>query len=457
MKKNCPALFVLLLLLLPFLLNFQLFCQETKIESSEYKARRDKLCSVISDGVAIMVNTSTRAGFGRNRPNSDFYYLTGVDVPDARLILVPEKVAKKTPNPEYWKSTLYLPAKDPRAGTWNDVQLFPGEEAMRITGIENTADLNAFGAAVSRLAAVTDVVYLAFGSGAASRPGASPDMPFVETVKRTLPSVRVKDLTPILGDLRWTKSPKEIEIMKRACAITAEAYKESARIAKPGVWEYQIDALCDYVFRRNGCDGNAFLIIGSGPNSCILHHSSNDRQMKDGDLVVIDIGAIYHATSTDLTRTIPVSGAYSPEQKKIYNIVLEAQKKAISMVRPGVTLAQLHQAAMDVIAKAGYEKYFIHFLSHTLNGGIANKPTSLGLSAKLVPNATNLAADKPLEPGCMFTIEPGIYIPEKNLGIRIEDDILVTRNGCEILTKDAPKEIDEIEKLMKEKPVIIIK
>jgi len=173
--------------------------------------------------------------------------------------------------------------------------------------------------------------------------------------------------------------------------------------------------------------------------------------------VVIDIGTIYKAISTDLTRTIPVSGSYSPEQKKIYGIVLDAQKKAISMVRPGVTLAELHQAAMDVIAKAGYGKYFIHFLSHTLNGGSPNKPASLGLSTKWVPNATNLVADKPLVPGNMLTIEPGIYIPEKNLGIRIEDDILVTKDGCEILTKDAPREIEEIEKLMKEKTIHLIK
>jgi len=127
------------------------------------------------------------------------------------------------------------------------------------------------------------------------------------------------------------------------------------------------------------------------------------------------------------------------------------------MVKPGVTLAQLHDAAMEVIEKAGYGKYFIHFLSHTLNGGTADKPTSLGLSSKWVPTATNLVADKPLVPRHMFTIEPGIYIAEKNLGVRIEDDILVTKNSYEILTKDAPKEIEEIEKLMKEKTIHLIK
>jgi len=450
MKKNGYLMFAVLLLEFVFLWNISLFSQEAKIESQDYKARRDKLCSLIPDGVAILVNTSSRTGFGRTRPNADFYYLTGVDVPDAKLILVPQKIAKKLPKPEYWNTTLYLPPKDPRRGVWDDVQLFPGDEAVKQTGIENTAELSTFNSAVSRLATITDVVYLPIGSGAPSPLVPSGGMEFVESIKRILPGARLKNLNPILGDLRWSKSPQEIDIMKKACAITAEAFKESARITKPGVWEYQIDALVDYLFRSNGSDGNAFLIIGSGPNSCILHHSLNDRLMKEGELVVIDIGTIYKAVTTDLTRTIPVSGSYSPEQKKIYGIVLDAQKKAISMVRPGVTLAELHQAAMDVIAKAGYGRYFIHGLSHTLNGGAASNPTSLGISSKPI-------LDKPLLAGSMFTVEPGIYIPEKNLGVRIEDDILVTRNGYEILTKDAPKEIEDIEKLMKEKTVYIIK
>jgi len=450
MKKSGVLMFAVLLLGFVFLWNTSLFSQEAKIDSQEYKVRRDKLCSMIPDGVAVFVNTSSRAGFGRTRPNGDFYYLTGVDVPDAKLILVPDKIAKNLPKPEYWKTTLYLPPKDPRRGVWDDVQLFPGDDAATQTGIENTADLSTFNSAVSRLATITDTVYLSFGSGAPTPRGPSGAMEFVESIKRILPGVRLKNLSPILGDLRWSKSPHEINIMKKACAITAEAFKESARITKPGVWEYQIEALVDYLFRSNRSDGNAFIIIGSGPNSCILHHSKNDRLMGEGELVVIDIGTIYKATVTDLTRTIPISGKYSPEQRKIYSIVLEAQKKAISLVKPGVTLAELHEAAMEVIANAGYGQYFIHGLSHTLNGGAASKPASLGISSKPI-------SDKPLEPGSMFTIEPGIYIPEKNLGVRIEDDILVTENGCEILTKDAPKEIEDIEKLMKEKTVYIIK
>jgi len=163
--------------------------------------------------------------------------------------------------------------------------------------------------------------------------------------------------------------------------------------------------------------------------------------------------------STDLTRTIPVSGVFSPEQRKIYNIVLKAQKRAISIVKPGVTLADVHKAAFEVIDAAGYGKYFIHGTSHTLNGGPHSRPSTIGLSLSGMFGQYRMNRyytwDNPLVPGSMFTIEPGIYIPEKNLGIRIEDDILVTENGYEILTKDAPKEIDEIEKLMKEKTIYI--
>ena len=453
MKKNRFLLLTALLLVPMLLLNLALFSQEAKIENSYYKARRDKLCSMISDGVAIIINSPTRrTSYGIPSPNRDFFYFTGVNVPDAKLILIPEKIAKRSSNPEYWKTTLYVPSYDWKKGVWDDPQLFPGKEAEKETGIENTADLTTFYAAVSRLSNITDVVYILYGGRGTSPQNLTPELKFVESIKSVLPGARIKNLSPILGELRWAKTPKEIEIMRRACTITSEAFKEAARIAKPGVYEYKIEAIVKYLFRKNGCHREAaFTIIGSGPNSCILHHSKNDRLMKEGELLLIDIGAIYKAITTDLTRTIPVSGKFSPEQRKIYSIVLDAQKKAISMTKPGVTLGELHEAAMDVIDKAGYGKYFIHFLSHTLNGGSTNIPTNLGLSSP------SRLVDRPLVPGSMFTIEPGIYIPEKNLGIRIEDDILVTKNGYEILTKDAPREIEEIENLMKEKAIYIKK
>jgi Xaa-Pro aminopeptidase len=167
--------------------------------------------------------------------------------------------------------------------------------------------------------------------------------------------------------------------------------------------------------------------------------------------VVIDIGILYKTMGTDLTRTIPTSGQYTPEQRKIYEIVLEAQKKAIAVVKPGITLADVHRAAWEVIEKAGYGKYFIHGTSHTLNGGKPVNPLTDGLFTPHKRDFRYFAQDNPLVVGSMFTIEPGIYIPEKSLGVRIEDSVLVTEKGCEILTIGAPKEIAEIEALMRKR------
>jgi len=431
--------------------------QEKGFEPSDFKERRDVLSSQISDGVAIIINYS--GALARTRANPEFFYLTGVDISDAKLILIPKEIAAKSQHPEFWKTTLYLPSKDPRRGVWDDPQLHPGEEAIKETGIENTADLTAFSSHVARLGNITDTVYLSFSSNVLSLVELSSGLKFVDTIRKMLPHVKIKNLSPLLDDMRWKKSAKEIGIMKKACDITAEAFKEVARFTKPGVYEYEIEAIVKYIFRKNGSQRAAFTIIASGPNSCILHHMNNDRLMEEGDLLKIDIGTVYESMSTDLTRTIPVSGIFSPEQRKIYNIVLKAQKTAISIVKPGVTLADVHKAAFEIIDAAGYGKYFIHGTSHTLNGGPHSRPSTLGLSLSGMFGQYKMNRyytwDNPLVPGSIFTIEPGIYIPEKNLGIRIEDDILVTENGYEILTEDAPKEIDEIEKLMKEKTIYI--
>jgi Xaa-Pro aminopeptidase len=242
---------------------------------------------------------------------------------------------------------------------------FREKRRERKTGIDNSADLNTFYSAVGRLLHLTDTLYLPLGTSSFSPQNLSPELLFAESVIKIIPGARIKDLSVILGDLRWSKSAKEVEIMRKACAITVDTFKEAARFTKPGANEYELDTITNFLFKKNGSSGDAFTIIGSGPNSCILHHARNDRFMKEGELVVIDIGTIYQEITTDLTRTVPVSDVYDPEQRKIYNIVLDAQKKAISMVKPGVTLAQLHDAAMEVIEKAGYGKYFIQFLSHT--------------------------------------------------------------------------------------------
>jgi Xaa-Pro aminopeptidase len=432
MKKN-------LTLWVTLVLAFSLggFAQEVTFTAQDFQERRDKLCTLIPDGIAILDGAA----------NS---YFTGIDSGEVKLILIPAGPAEKTPNPTAWRTTLYLPAKSPQAGVWDDPEPSFGDDTLRTAGIANNAPISTFFADAAKLGNITETIYIPYRGGVSPSGEIPPDLQFVDMIRKILPGVRIKNLMPLIDRLRWQKSPKEIEVMRKACEITDEALRQAARKTKPGLYEYELEALVNSVFRTNG-GRPAFLILGSGPNSCVLHHMTNDRLMLGDELVVIDIGIQYRSMSTDLTRTIPTSGRFSPEQRKIYEIVLEAQKKAISIVKPGVTLGDVHKAALDVIEKAGYGKYFIHGTSHPLNGGNQMNPLTDGLFVPQKNDDRYFASDNPVVVGSMFTIEPGIYIPDKNLGVRIEDSILVTESGCEVLTKSAPKEISEIEELMRKK------
>ncbi len=432
MKRYLSASLMTVLTLM--LLGIQGYAQDAGFTVQEFQERREKLLAYIPDGIAILDGPVC-------------YYFTGIDSGDVKLILIPAAIAGKTPAPSAWKTTIYLPSKPPGAGVWDDVKPSFGGDTMSLCGIENNAPISSFYGDAARLANISDTIYVPYRATAGPSGDLPRDLTFVDSIRKILPSAKIKNLTPVIDQLRWKKSAKEIEIMRKACAITVNAFDEAARKAKPGMFEYEVEATVNYVFRTNG--GRAeFLIIGSGPNSCILHHMTNDRQMLKDELVVIDIGVEYRSMGTDLTRTIPVAGSFTPEQRKIYGIVLEAQKKAISIVKPGVTLTEVHRAAFEVIEKAGYAKYFIHGTSHTLNGGSPSNPLTDGLFVPQKHDNRYFANDTALVSGSMFTIEPGIYIPEKNLGVRIEDSILVTDNGFEVLTGSAPKEIGDIESLV---------
>ena len=413
---------------------------------SEFAQRREQLLAETRDGVTV-VDASLFP--------SEFTYLTGVKSHTGKLIIVPEQVARRAPDPGLWQTTIYLPAKSPKSGVWDDPVLSAGEDTKTPTGIECSSPESSFFGDVIKIGLIADTIYLPFRPSAEDPTMLPGDIQFVQQVRAALPEMKIKNLLPVLDRIRWQKTAAQTDVMRKACNITTEAFKEAARAMKPGLFEYEIDGLISYIFRRSGADEAAFLIIGSGPNSCILHHMENDRKIGESEMVVVDIGAVYGQVSTDLTRTLPSSGTFTDEQKKIYEIVLKANKAAIDMVKPGVTLSQVHEAAMKVIADAGYERYFIHPACHPLNGGGSVNPLSHGIT--LPKGHDPYLMDMPLKPGSMFTIEPGIYIPEKSLGVRIEDDILVTADGHEVLTAYAPKEVADIERLMQEETVIIKK
>ncbi len=363
------------------------------------------------------------------RQDDYFFYLTGVETPEAWLLLV------GLPDGEH-EVVLYLPARDPSREQWMGIGLGPGDVAAALTGIADVRLLDPtilesdLQAALERSGGLLYSVL----------PRRTPNHPLVEGW--LLGPNEVHSILPSLDSLRAVKDAAEIRALRRAAQITAEAHRAAMRVVSPGMYEYQLEATIEYTFRFMGADRVGFpSIVGSGPNSTILHYDANRRRMQDGDLVVMDIGAEYGQYTADVTRTIPVSGEFTARQKALYDLVLSTQLTVIDSVRPGMTLRQLQRLARehmqansgDLCGPQGCAQYFIHGLSHWL-GMRVHDVGDYGM---------------PLEPGMVFTVEPGLYIPDEDLGIRIEDDVLVTSDGCEVLSAAAPKTTADIEELMK--------
>jgi Xaa-Pro aminopeptidase len=259
----------------------------------------------------------------------------------------------------------------------------------------------------------------------------------VKKLKEQYPAFSFNDITPIINGLRVIKSPREIDILRRNGKITAAAVKQAMRASGPGVYEYELEAAALHVIFKNGARGTAFPpIVGSGPNSCIMHYDQNNRLIKPGEVVLMDFGADLDYYCMDITRTWPASGQFTPEQREIYQTVLEVQKACIQAYRPGVTDDDVRAYVEEIMKKKQIDP-------RGMKGGIHH----------YVDQGTHGVGprDVPLKEGMVFTIEPALYFPEKNFGVRIEDTVLITKDGCEVLTKDAPREIAEIETLMKEK------
>jgi Xaa-Pro aminopeptidase len=366
-------------------------------------------------------------------------------VPDALLLL----------DASQHHSILFLPGQNKEAARWEGSRLLAGPEARSQTGIDEVLELSRFEAELDKRKNALQGVYVPFSPeeiAATSRDRAlqhdsarqtdpwdgrpSRESAFENSLQAKLgPSVSIKDLSPLLDEMRRVKDSQEIERLRIAGHIGALGLKEAIRSAKPGMYEYQVAALAEFVFSWHGAAGPAFYpIVGSGPNSCLLHYSQNSRTMAAGDIVVLDFGPDYQYYQSDITRTFPISGRFSEEQAKLYQIVLAAQRAALGKVRPGASFGALNEAVQEVLEHYGYAKYLAHGVSHYV-----------GMSVH------DVGASKAFEPGVVIAVEPGIYMPDKNLGIRIEDTVLVTKDGYEVLTKAAPTDIIEIEKLMSEK------
>jgi Xaa-Pro aminopeptidase len=414
--------------------------------NSYFAARRDALIKKIDGSVAVLKGAPETRAYHTFRQDNNFYYLTGVETPNALLLI----------DGIHHRSILFLPSRNKDIEHWEGSHPYPGMEASKATGIDEVLELSKFGEELEKLKGNLQTMYTPLTpseTSATSRDRAhqfesarqndpwdgriSRETAFEKNLRSRLGLVAVMDLSPILDDMRRVKDAEEITRLRGAGRIGALGFKEAIRTARPGMYEYQVAAAAEFVFLWHGASGYSFFpIVGSGPNSCILHYTANQRRMESGELVVMDFGPDYRYYGVDITRTFPVSGKFSEEQAKVYQVVLDAQKAAIEKARPGATFGDLNDIVREVLNRHAYAKFMNHLVSHYV-----------GMSTH------DVGREERFEPGVVIAIEPGVYMPEKNLGIRIEDTVLVTRNGCEILTSEVPKEISEIEKLMTEKGI----
>jgi Xaa-Pro aminopeptidase len=415
---------------------------------SEYRARRQKLMGQVKDGIVVLIGARDDefGEVGRFRQKNDFMYLTGVQTPGAFLMLVPAGIVPDKPAQE----VVFIPARNRFQERWTGPQIGPGAEAEQTFGLQEVADASKFN---DRLREV--LLSPAFKPDASGKPAAKiytvipggstaeieRETRFVEMLRQAAPGAQVVNVSPQIAELRKVKSAAEIALLQKAIDITGEAQRDVTRTIRPGAYEYEVQAALEAAFTRNGAERPGFpSIVGSGIYSTVLHYNENRKKIEAGEMVVVDIGAEYSYYTADITRSYPASGKFTPRQREIYQLVLDAQRAAEKAFKPGqTTMAQLNRVAVDTIKasplrdKQGgtLEKYFIHGLGHWL-----------GMDVHDVGNYSNMPV------GSVFTIEPGIYIPEEQLGVRIEDDYLVTETGLVKLSRQIPSEPDEIERLM---------
>ncbi len=430
---------------------------------STYAARRQAFLKQMGDGVALFpaAPTSIRSQDVeyRYRQDNDLYYLTGFPEPESLCLL--------SPNHDKEQFILFVRPRDKEKETWTGKR-FGVEGAQEHFGVDAAYTIDQLDKVLPEHLLAAEKIY--YGLGRDERLNAK-ILDFVNQGRLQRPRigrgpVSLVDPSDLLHEMRLFKTPEEIDLMRCAVKASAAAHHAALHETRPGMYEYEIEALLEYHFRRNGADGPAYpSIVASGANATILHYISNDQQMRDEDLLLIDAGSEYACYCSDVTRTFPVGRAFSAQQKEIYSLVLTAQKHAIAMIRPGVGFDDVHQCATeilidglrdlgllsgsteDILEKGDYRQFYMHRTSHWL-----------GMDVHDVGKYRVGEEQRTLNPGMVLTVEPGLYIaadadvpaPYQGIGVRIEDDVLVTAGGHDVLTRAIPKELDDIEAARRE-------
>ncbi len=388
-------------------------------------------------------------GTMRFRQNSDLFYLTGVDQEETILVLCPDFPDKK------YKEVLFLRETNEHIATWEGHKLTK-EEARELTGIETVLWVSEFWRLFNTMMVMGDTQHVYLNTNDHYRADSSVvtrEMRFVKTCMEKYPLHSYERLAPIMHKLRSIKSKYEIELLQQACDITETAFRRVLNFVKPGVKENEIEAEFIHEFIKSGSRGFAYEpIVAAGKNSCVLHYIENDKVCQDGDILLLDVGAEYANYNADLTRSIPVNGKFSKRQKDVYNAVLRVHREAIKLLKPGEKYFDYHKQVQKIMEhelmglklidkkdvknqdpnKPLFMKYFMHGTGH-----------QLGLDVHDVGNMYHK-----MQVGQVWTVEPGIYIREEGLGIRIENNVVIQRNVVIDLMKNIPIEVEEIEEIM---------
>lgn len=401
--------------------------------------RFEKLAQQMNNNEAAILFSNREAEGGVNRFEQDknFLYLTGLEIPNARLMII--KVNDKL------TSTLFIARNIPERIVWEGAKMYP-EEATEISTIESVKFLDEFQSVAASALTMGRIkkVYVNYAPLALDEPLTQRHI-FMEKLKQTQPNLMFEDFTEIIRPLRQIKDKFELEQMQKAIDITGEGLDVIFNYSEAGMFEFELEAMLYNEMLANGFRFWGFTpIVAAGKNAATLHYIDNDTEVGENEMVLCDVGAACYGYSADITRTFPIGEKFTPRGKEVYAEVLQVQKDVIAMIKPGVTMLDLNNKANELLTKAchklglikedsEFRKYYMHSIGHHL--GLDTHDVSLRVSV--------------LEAGMVITVEPGLYIPEESIGVRIEDDILVTETGYEIMSQDIPKEIDDLETIRK--------
>jgi len=422
-----------------------------RFDNAEYAARRAALMAKIPDGIAVIWGAQPLTNYYRYAQNNDFMYLTGAEIPDAVLIV-----------DGLSKTSMLLFTATEAAARADGIDAALVKDPRAFTGIERVAPIESIGTWLTNAASRAKVIYTPFRPEELYREASleklrtlqrnmtqnawdgrlTRELQFVKLLKERFPQVEVRDCSPLIWELRTIKSPAEIALLRRAGRIGAAAHTAMIKATRPGMFEYELSAELDYVCERQGAQESAYgVIVSSGENHPYVHYNRHDRQLKDGDFIVVDAGPDLDYYDIDITTSFPANGRFTPRQREVYEAALAVHQANLKVYRPGLTVQQCQKEVEEILRKQGFDLTKDYF--QRMRGGFGHY---VGMATHDVGGGPQV-----LKAGMVFANEPYMFWPGEDLGVRVEDTVVITETGCENLTAGIPRTVAEIEEAMRVK------